>query len=275
LSDTFDQSDREFRPVPGVPPPSGSVPPPGYRAETTAIPHLESSQPEQAPTGEPPLNWKTGVLGIGVAIGLIIGAFTLLGIGAALSGMSSQELEDSKALNFIGTLLQDACLVGAVFFAVNTAVSGRPVAATFGLRPFRRSAFGWAFLGLVVFFGVILAYASVVEIPDDPDKVEDQLGGPLTVVAAVGIAPFVEEFFFRGLLYRSFRASWGVAAGALISGLLFGVVHLGSAEAVVLPILAAFGVILALVYEKTQSLWPCIMLHTAYNAIAVTQIVGS
>ena len=73
------------------------------------------------------------------------------------------------------------------------------------------------------------------------------------------MAPVVEEFFFRGFLYQSLRNSWGVVAGrARQRPAIFGAIHLELDNFVPLAIL---GMALALLFEKTGSLWPCIMLH--------------
>ena len=79
------------------------------------------------------------------------------------------------------------------------------------------------------------------------------------------VAPFAEEFFFRGFLYQAFRNSFGVWPGAILSGLIFGAIHFEFFKLVQLAIL---GVILALLFEKTQSLWPPIMLHAINNTLA-------
>ena len=79
-----------------------------------------------------------------------------------------------------------------------------------------------------------------------------------TACLLIVIAPFAEEIFFRGFLYQSFRNSFGVWPGAILSGLVFGVIHFEFFKLVQLAIL---GVILALLFERTRSLWPPIMLH--------------
>ena len=54
--------------------------------------------------------------------------------------------------------------------------------------------------------------------------------GPAEIAIAfvlVGIvAPFVEEITFRGIVFPSLKAAWGTAPALLVSGGIFGVVHL-------------------------------------------------
>jgi membrane protease YdiL (CAAX protease family) len=54
----------------------------------------------------------------------------------------------------------------------------------------------------------------------------------------------------------------------VISGLVFGGVHAGSAPALDLLPLAALGFGLCLLYQYTGSLYPCIAVHSLNNSIA-------
>ena len=123
-----------------------------------------------------------------------------------------------------------------------------------------------------LFLVISAVYASLIHI--DQENVKDSgLGGPLLVIFAVAIAPIVEETFFRGFLFRSFRNGLGVIGAALVTGLLFGSVHVGSAPVAALPLLALFGVMLALLFEQTRSLWPCILLHMTYNTVVMLSVL--
>ena len=79
------------------------------------------------------------------------------------------------------------------------------------------------------------------------------------------LVPIGEEMFFRGFVYGTLRR-WGVAAAAVLSALFFAAVH----QQVVhfLPI-ALLGVILAVLYERTGSLLPAVIVHAANNLVAV------
>jgi membrane protease YdiL (CAAX protease family) len=57
-------------------------------------------------------------------------------------------------------------------------------------------------------------------------------------------------------------------AAALVSGLIFGALHATTGITAVPPLMV-FGVILALLYEKTGSIWPGILLHMLNNSIAL------
>ncbi len=128
-------------------------------------------------------------------------------------------------------------------------------------------------LALVAVLGLNALWAWVMEtfnLPGQPDLVplfgEGVSGFIVAFVVAAIVAPIAEEVFFRGFLYAGMRDRWGLTAGLIVSSLLFGVIHL--TPGVILPIVL-MGLIFALLYEKTNSLWPAIILHGLINALAV------
>lgn len=80
------------------------------------------------------------------------------------------------------------------------------------------------------------------------------------------VAPFAEELFFRGVLYKWLRDHIGVWPGILLSSLLFGAMH---GEISVAGAAAVLGVILAWVYEKSRSLWPAVIIHVVNNSVKI------
>lgn len=87
----------------------------------------------------------------------------------------------------------------------------------------------------------------------------------LAAVLVVVVVPPAEELLFRGILYTWMRSRWGVAASVGVSSLVFGLMH----GLLFLPVAALFGVFLALVYERSGSLWPAICCHAVINLSAV------
>ena len=82
-------------------------------------------------------------------------------------------------------------------------------------------------------------------------------------------APFMEEFVYRGFLFNALLRYAPVWIAALVSGLLFGISH-GSLSAF-LP-LAASGVVLAYVYQRSGSLTASMISHALFNLINVALI---
>jgi uncharacterized protein len=85
-----------------------------------------------------------------------------------------------------------------------------------------------------------------------------------TILGGGVAVPFAEELFYRGVLYRFLRERWGVWIGALVSAVLFGVAHLNLSVGVAAGIA---GLVFALVYERSKSLWPSIIIHVVNNSL--------
>jgi membrane protease YdiL (CAAX protease family) len=80
------------------------------------------------------------------------------------------------------------------------------------------------------------------------------------------VAPIAEELTFRGLGLAVTTARWGVWPAVAVTSVAFGAAH---GLVVALPILTLFGVVLALVRVRTASLYPAMVLHGVFNALAL------
>ena len=217
------------------------------------------------------LTASRGFIGIGVgAVGVIVTS----GIVAIPFALAGADL-DSAGFIIVGTIVQDLVMIAAAYFV--TADLGSPNGRTFGLRPFKSSAFGWIFAALMAYLVLTSIYTVLVDPPSEqlPSGLEDADQDLLVAVATgfllIAVAPLAEEVFFRGFLYQAFRNSFGVLPGALLSALIFGAIHFEFFKLVQLAIL---GVILALLFEKTKSLWPPIILHGLNNTLAFAYLLS-
>lgn len=160
----------------------------------------------------------------------------------------------------------------------------------FGLRMIRSSDFGYALIGVVAYmFMAVLGYVFIIT-PlglDNGAKQDigfDVINSQNMVYAAISLAilpPIVEELTFRGFLYGNFRRrGMRLAVAVIVSSLIFGALHLsGSADtnflwtaAIDVSILA---VVLALLREKTGSVWSPIILHAIKNSIALIALFAT
>jgi len=91
------------------------------------------------------------------------------------------------------------------------------------------------------------------------------LGGAGLVFALVQVAPVTEELLFRGLILRGLSARHGPLAGLVLSALLFGALHHGTA---MFPAILA-GLVLGLVVLRTGSTLASVIVHAAVNAVPV------
>lgn len=92
------------------------------------------------------------------------------------------------------------------------------------------------------------------------------------VLLFVVFAPFVEELLFRGLGQSLWRATIGAAPAIVVVGLAFGAWH-GLLWA--LLVLVPFGWALAYIRERTDSVYPGMIVHALFNAFAITAAVLS
>ena len=92
----------------------------------------------------------------------------------------------------------------------------------------------------------------------------------LAFVACIG-APFSEEVLYRGYIYPVVKHYGGAVFGMFFSGLLFSLIHFNLAGG---PALFVMGVLLALAYEKTRSLWIPVIAHCIFNSFTVVNIAA-
>jgi uncharacterized protein len=205
------------------------------------------------------------------------------GLGGALVGglvvyliamIAGADVDDPPAaVDISATLLQDVAFIGAA--VVFAGMVTRPRPWHFGLRETRLwPAVGYIVAGYLVFIASAAAWSAALNL-HEKDDVVDQLGADSSTVALVAVsvlvcvvAPIAEEFFFRGYFFGALRNWRGVWPAAVITGLVFGGIHVGSAPVGFLVPLAFFGFLLCLIYDRTRSLYPCIALHCINNSIA-------
>lgn len=117
--------------------------------------------------------------------------------------------------------------------------------------------------------GFIMSFVRVA-LPDvfqDYERVTDTLslsnGSPvITILLVVVIGPVAEEVLFRGVIYGKLRDCFTVTQAAVISAAIFGIYHKNIVQGVYA---ALFGIILAYIFEKTQTLWGSVFMHMVFN----------
>jgi membrane protease YdiL (CAAX protease family) len=96
-----------------------------------------------------------------------------------------------------------------------------------------------------------------------------KLPGPVAqLLFAIGgavAAPIGEEVYFRGFLFNALRVRHTRTLALVVSALAFALVH---ASPVAILIIFPMGILLAYVYERTQSLWVTILMHAVNNGMS-------
>jgi membrane protease YdiL (CAAX protease family) len=77
---------------------------------------------------------------------------------------------------------------------------------------------------------------------------------------------------FRGCVFGRFEAYRYGVSGAIVSALMFAVVH---GVPALLPFYFGVGIILAWLCHRTRSLWPSMALHCLNNGIAVIAVFSA
>jgi hypothetical protein len=98
---------------------------------------------------------------------------------------------------------------------------------------------------------------------DDVARFEEQMApGIVPILFSCIAAPVLEEMLFRGVILRSFLRQYSRTSAILWSATLFGIAHLNLYQ---MATALALGIVSGWLYERCRSLWPCILLHAAYN----------
>ncbi len=225
--------------------------------------------------------------GTGTAVALIVLHLLLqFGIGTALKARASE-----LVAHLAGAGLAGAFAVLLVWAVVGTARHGDATVGRllgFGGTTLGRAVACWRILAVGALAYVVVGVATLVawrrflgdgehlplqRILWSIGQVESPAVLTLAVVAAVVVAPVIEEVLFRSVLYLPLRDRWGVVPAALLVSLLFAVMHFYAPGVAVLVVLSFIFIAL---FERSGTLWAPILAHAAYNGgiILVVRLFG-
>jgi membrane protease YdiL (CAAX protease family) len=184
----------------------------------------------------------------------------------------ARELDSS--LNTLGNVLSQIAtalgflLVPMALAAMRGAKGPREIFARLGVQAFRPSALKWMGLTVVLYLGFNIFYSAVITEPHQQDIAKGFGAIPIQILLIVVAAPVTEEICFRGMLFGGLREKLPRIAAALLCGLIFGALHALTGITAVPPLIV-FGFLLALLYERTGSILPGMILHMLNNIVAL------
>src|SRR5690348_4222549 len=216
--------------------------------------------------------------------------FFIVGTGAFIFfGVSSSELKDSTGASAAVIIITQALLSGAMLVFLYVLVRGRSAAPfwqTLGWRGFRNMASRASVVLRYVFGGFALAVAagwlgSFVG-RESGIPMEKLFGSTRSVLMlmALGIfvAPLVEETIFRGCVFPVIARKFGVTAGIIATGALFGLAHaqqLGFAWGPI-ALIVGVGIVLTYVRARAGTVAASYFVHLGYNgALFLSFLIGT
>lgn len=247
-------------------------------------PQVPVSAPEVGPPAEPEDRppWRVWTAPAAVALGLALGVFATILVEIIGQVGGSSVSHPTPAVSIAGDIVFDLAFVAAALYFAS--LQGRPRPSDFG---FRWTGLGTAIsavlLGGAGYYLVAALYAQLFHL-HGTDKLPSELGVSKSTAALVAaalfvcvVAPIAEEFFFRGFFFGALRGMRITVAGreigtwvaAVLTGILFGLAHTGSASPQYLVPLGFLGFVLCLIRWRTRSLYPCMALHAINNSLAL------
>jgi uncharacterized protein len=252
------------------------------------LPHLA---PEVEPRREEPSEgdrrrspdtlWRPWMAPVALLAGLVVAAVggLVVDVPLVVFGVKITSSHTPPGVSILDTVVQDVAFVVVAVYCAR--VGGRVVRSwQFGLRA---PGVSWASAGgLIVLLLIVFIVLSAIwseAVNPSKEKLLEQLGsneGTLLLVLSAGltcvVAPICEEFLFRGYIFTALRNWHGTLPAALLTGIVFGGVHAGSAPALDLVPLAGLGFGLCLLYRYTGSLYTSIAAHSLNNSLAFSSL---
>jgi membrane protease YdiL (CAAX protease family) len=227
---------------------------------------LAAEEVEQGPRRFPYATWGPGaaVLGLFVALSAQVFLATPVAIVEGANGG-----DQSTAASIVLQLITAATFLVAPFVVASMrGARGGEAARQLGLRRFGSAAVPWMGVAVGVYLAFVAVYVAIVGEPEQTNIAEDFGAVPFQILLIVIAAPISEEICFRGMLFGGLRERLSRIPAALISGTIFGALHFTGGASVVPPLIV-FGFVLALLYERTGSILPGMILHMLNNAVVL------
>lgn len=186
----------------------------------------------------------------------------------------------SLAFSFF-TLIAIASVVIAIYYRRGYLVEGfglipkssAPVVSTaiYGYLAIFVLSISLEALGLSDWLSSRLGERQNQDIVNEVLKAKDTTRIVILVIGACIVAPFAEEIIFRGYLYPAMKRYAGPYVAALASGVIFGAMHVEIWS--VIP-LSLFGILLAALYERSGSIYTCMLTHCIFNTVTITLLLN-
>jgi membrane protease YdiL (CAAX protease family) len=267
---------------PGTPGQGGEAFPPRPDAPFPPAPSSALSPVPMSPDGRPRSTWRWWEALIVFFLGLVAGGL----VGAAVFVLLGRGHAAEVAVNVIGEIVPG----GLLLLWLRAYHPGWQRAIGFPPRSRLLREIGAGVLaGIVLYLGIAFGVAAILtavfeQASGKAAKTPEQLptlsgiGILFAVLLAIVAAPMVEELFFRGCVFRSLRDRHGFPLAAIVSALLFGLVHYVPGPwqdtLLLMTIMVFTGFGLAWFYDRRGNLVASIAAHATFNTIGLILILS-
>ncbi len=250
---------------------------------TQSVPHPFANAHKKETDTNPltPITWPylsyllLFYLGSGVVLTLIVSVIAMFAFHVSLS-----DLRESVGVQASVLIVSQGLLSGATMAFLYVMIRGRTAAPfwpTVGWHTFRNAAPHGSVAARYVMGGFALALVVGVlgrfvggssELPVE-QMFRNRQSVLLLMALGILVAPLVEETIFRGCIYPVIAGKFGIAAGVLVTGTLFGLAHaqqLGGAWGQI-SLLIVVGITLTYIRARAGTVAASYFVHLGYNSI--------
>ncbi|EJO5348440.1 CPBP family intramembrane metalloprotease [Clostridium botulinum] len=175
-----------------------------------------------------------------------------------------------------GVILNNAFLITAIAavltFIIYILIFKLQTKNLFEICKFKKINFKVSLTTLVASFGLSLFSCSLVILLQDKfpsykqtaESISQGATSILGLVSMILIIPMFEEILFRGLIFNELKKNINIILAVIIQALIFALAHGNMLQGIYTLIL---GIIIAIVYIKTNSIITCMLFHISYNLL--------
>lgn len=209
-----------------------------------------------------------------------------LGIYYVVKGISNSPTDTLAMEQNMNELVNTATKLTSVFLLISSIVTVLIFILIFKIRKknykeelqFNKTKNNNLVIGMVLGFSGWLLNSGILSILEENNFFKEQFqtmndmlapvmeGNLFILILTVGIiAPFTEEFIFRGVIYKTLNKRISVKWSIILQGILFGVFHMNFIQGAYATVL---GILFGYLTYKSKSIWPAIIMHITNNLIA-------
>lgn len=120
--------------------------------------------------------------------------------------------------------------------------------------------------GTAVIMGILVGLLTLIfpSYKEISDLMQESHSSIFKLFIVIVFAPTFEEIFFRGVIFGYLKKNYNIVLAIILQALIFGILHGNIVQGIYAFLL---GVILALIYYYTNSLYSSIVFHLVFNLL--------